>query len=59
MKRFYCTVCKRIKRVRKMPRLIETPESENVYERVGECNRHSHAQYSDRYNMTARKTGTR
>lgn len=41
MKRFYCTVCRKVKRVQKWPLVIETPSAENVYERTGECNRHS------------------
>jgi hypothetical protein len=41
MKRFYCSICKKIKRVRKMPRVIEMPKAENPFERVGVCNRHT------------------
>jgi len=55
MKRFYCTVCKKVKRVRKMPRLIEMPDSQTVTERMGVCNRHMSIQQT----VTARKTGTR
>jgi hypothetical protein len=47
MKRFYCTVCKKVKRVRKMPRVIETPKAQAPAERVGQCNRHK-----ENYNAT-------
>lgn len=40
MKRFYCTVCKKMKRVRNTPRIIENMESINPDARVGECNYH-------------------
>lgn len=40
MKRFYCVVCKRIKRVRKLPILIERADSIDPALRVGECNHH-------------------
>ena len=41
MKRFYCTICKKIKRVRKYPSNTVTPCASNPAERVGSCNRHS------------------
>lgn len=41
MKRFYCTICKRVKRVRKMPTRIQDADSIDVTLRVGECNRHN------------------
>jgi len=40
MKRFYCTVCKRIKRVRKYPANVVTPNAETVTNRVGSCTYH-------------------
>ena len=41
MKRFYCTICRKVKRVRNLPVNTVTPDSDNVYQRTGECNRHS------------------
>jgi hypothetical protein len=41
MKRFYCSICKKIKRVRKMPRVIETPNAAAPADRVGICNHHT------------------
>jgi hypothetical protein len=41
MKRFYCTVCKSIKRVRKLPSNIKSQHSDTVTNRVGICNRHT------------------
>jgi hypothetical protein len=40
MKRFYCTVCKRIKRVRVYPADIQDASSEMPENRVGTCRRH-------------------
>ena len=40
MKRFYCTVCKRIKRVRVYPADIEGISNEMPENRVGTCRRH-------------------
>jgi hypothetical protein len=47
MKRFYCTVCQKMKRVRKMPRVIQTPKATDPKLRVGQCNRHK-----ENYNAT-------
>ena len=41
MKRFYCTVCKRVKRVRRIPPSVLTPNAEIVTERTGECAYHA------------------
>ncbi len=41
MKRFYCTVCKRVKRVRRIPASVTTPNAEKVTERTGECVYHA------------------
>lgn len=41
MRRFYCTVCKKIKRVQKWPVILSNRDSELPEQRVGECNRHS------------------
>jgi hypothetical protein len=40
MKRFYCTECKRIKRVRNYPSNVKNVQSTNVTERQGTCNWH-------------------
>jgi len=40
MKRFYCTICKRVKRVRKLPATMDTPQADKVVERTGVCNLH-------------------
>jgi len=39
MKRFYCTVCKKIKRVRRWPASVN-PHEIKPDNRVGVCNRH-------------------
>jgi hypothetical protein len=41
MKRFYCTICKKVKRVRQYPFSVENRDSENVTDRVGICTRHA------------------
>jgi len=41
MKRFFCTVCGRVKRVRSYPQDITSVHSDNVLARVGTCSRHS------------------
>lgn len=41
MKRFYCTICRRIKRVRQYPSDITSQHSDVVGERIGTCARHS------------------
>lgn len=41
MKRFYCTVCKRIKRVRKYPTNIENQYADDPTQRIGSCSRHN------------------
>jgi len=40
MKRFYCKVCKRVKRVRRVPLTVDTPSAYAVTERVGMCSWH-------------------
>lgn len=49
MKRFYCTICKKVKRVRKLPADAERhydgyPPHKNVESRTGTCTRHSDLQ---------------
>ena len=41
MKRFYCTKCKRVKRVQKFPILINDAFATLPQDRVGECNWHN------------------
>jgi len=41
MKRFYCTVCRKVKRVRKYPANTSSSSDVNPMERIGECARHS------------------
>lgn len=41
MKRFYCTICQRVKRVRKYPLDVVGVENELPESRVGTCSRHS------------------
>jgi hypothetical protein len=50
MKRFYCTVCRKVKRVRKYPTSVAMSTRTSVHpeERVGVCSRHEayiHPQY--------------
>ncbi len=40
MKRFYCTVCKKIKRVQNLPRGVSEAIT-NPQDRTGQCNRHA------------------
>lgn len=40
MKRFYCTICKKIKRVRNLPPTIKTPNADNPTDRIGQCSYH-------------------
>lgn len=41
MKRFYCVVCKRVKRVRLMPDNVRNADAIDVRAREGECRRHA------------------
>lgn len=41
MKRFYCTVCKKVKRVQNLPIVIENEIADNPVNRIGICNHHS------------------
>lgn len=41
MKRFFCTICGRIKRVRKYPTNIARPNAEQPEERIGTCSKHT------------------
>jgi hypothetical protein len=40
MKRFFCTACKQVKRVRNLPLEIVTPNAEMPTNRVGVCDWH-------------------
>jgi len=41
MKRFYCTICKRVKRVRSLPRNVVAVNCEVPEDRTGTCDKHS------------------
>jgi hypothetical protein len=44
MKRFYCTECRRVKRVQKWPHDVQAYTSINVMDRIGTCNWHDAGQ---------------
>ena len=41
MKRFFCSICRKVKRVRKYPNDVVSIHADDVYARVGTCSRHS------------------
>jgi hypothetical protein len=41
MQRFYCKVCKRVKRVRHLPVILQNPACIIPEDRIGECDKHS------------------
>lgn len=41
MKRFFCSICRKVKRTQQWPAQVENVTSINVYDRVGECNFHT------------------
>ncbi len=41
MKRFYCTICKRVKRVQNLPLGVENPSAGSPDARIGQCRWHS------------------
>jgi len=41
MKRFFCTICNKIRRARSLPVVMDTPNADKVTDRVGVCNRHT------------------
>lgn len=41
MKRFFCTICGKVKRVRTLPRNTQSVNSMTPEKRVGTCDRHS------------------
>lgn len=42
MHRFFCTVCKRVKRVRNLPVILDLKANHvNPSDRIGECDKHS------------------
>ena len=57
MKRFYCTECKKIKRVRVIPLSVKQPEAEDVMERTGKCKWHSRNQTNQSMNRQYSKVG--
>lgn len=56
MKRFYCTICKRIKRVRKYPADIQNQYSDSVGNRIGTCTRHIKSGQSEQINGRFNRT---
>jgi hypothetical protein len=52
MKRFYCSICQQVKRVRRYPAIIETPSADKPIERVGVCNFHSNPVFKTRPEST-------
>ena len=40
MKRFYCTICDKVKRVQKLPYIINGADEVLAQDRIGECNWH-------------------
>lgn len=48
MKRFYCTICKKFKRVRQYPANIQNMDALRVQDRMGTCKWHNQASRSDR-----------
>jgi hypothetical protein len=46
MKRFFCVVCKKMKRVQRWPVMIQNVESDTPQDRVGACNRHTNTRSS-------------
>lgn len=40
MKRFYCTVCKKFKRVRRLPNSVVNQNATNPQDRIGYCKWH-------------------
>lgn len=43
MKRFFCIVCNKVKRVRQIPANVETPHAPKVEDRRGACKWHTEA----------------
>lgn len=54
MKRFYCTICKKVKRVRQYPASVDSPTATLPTDRIGECN--SHYENSSRAARMERRT---
>jgi len=40
MKRFFCTTCRKVKRVRVWPRILVNSHLTDITLRLGKCNRH-------------------
>lgn len=58
MKRFFCTVCNKMKRVQRWPVIIENVNSDMPEMRRGECNRHTRVSSFRRTERSvARKVG--
>jgi len=43
MKRFFCSICRKVKRVRKYPSNVVSIHADDVYARVGTCSKHDNA----------------
>ena len=50
MRRFYCSVCQKIRHVRVMPANVITPESDKPTERIGLCRWHGRTVTRDKIN---------
>ena len=50
MKRFYCVICKKVKRVQKYPTTIIDTTHINPAKRIGSCARHATTQH-ELYNI--------
>jgi hypothetical protein len=55
MQRFYCTVCKKIKRVQHLPNNVQNPMAPMPQDRVGECRRHANTNVYTRSERLNRK----
>lgn len=55
MKRFFCTICGKLKRVRKYPHNIVRVNAEQPEERIGTCNKHFAEVDHDAYHGPAPK----
>ncbi len=53
MKRFYCTICQRVKRVRTLPRNTQSVNSMTPEKRIGTCDKHALTQTESNYKKGA------
>lgn len=59
MRRFFCTECKKVKRVRRMPSSVATPEADAVTDRIGQCSFHTETVSRGKVRIVARLGSTR